>query len=272
MLAQVRRPAENVAAQLMALIPLGALALVSAITDRWVFAPLPLLGALTVLAAILHPTGRDIFRSFTVSRVNRVMVALVVAVAGPLLAFAATNIGLQKSLTDEHAGLGHYGFMAAFGFTVIGVGLLASLRPAGWRLPAWAAGTLPFLLGLTSLLFPAESSLGLEWALVAVAWGMAFIAIAELTQNVRSPALFGSLRDTSQRTRVPVGSASSTATSVVAAASDRGSTSGTPRWKVASGLVLVALALILGVAHVAGSGPGGPGGHTSPVQHGAPQP
>jgi hypothetical protein len=194
MLAQLRSPSQNVAGQLMALIPWVALGLAFARAPHWVpFAPAPILAALTLLAIILHPTGRGFFRSFSVSRVNRVMLALVIIAAVPLLAFASTNIGLQRTVANDHAALGHYGFMAAFSFTVIGVGLLASLRPDGWRLTAWVAGFLPVLLGLASLVFPdVDSSLGLIWALTAVAWGVGFVAAAELTRRAERPSLLSS--------------------------------------------------------------------------------
>jgi hypothetical protein len=150
MLAQLRKPAANVAAQVMALIPLAALALIAVFTNRWVFAPLPLLGALTLLATVLHPSTSDLFRRISVSRVNRAMLALVAIAAVPFSAFAFTNLGLQTTVSDEHAALGHYGFMAAFSVTVVGAGLLASLRLDGWWIPAWMAGLLPSILGLAS--------------------------------------------------------------------------------------------------------------------------
>lgn len=185
MLAQLRTPSENVAGQLMALIPWVGLGLTSALTNTPVrFVPFPILGALTLIAAILHPTGRDFFSSFSVSRVNRLMLGLVIIAAVPLLAFASTNIGLQRTVTNDHASLGHYGFMASFSFTVIGVGLLASLRPDGWSLTAWVAGLLPALLGLASVVFlDVDSSLGLVWGLAAIAWGVVFVATSELTRS-----------------------------------------------------------------------------------------
>jgi hypothetical protein len=67
------------------------------------------------------------------------------------------------------------GFMAALAFTIIGAGVLSSLRPDGWRLTAWVAAALPVLVGLTSLVYRnADSSLDQTWALVAIAWGIAF--------------------------------------------------------------------------------------------------
>ena len=121
------------------------------------------------------------------------MPVLVIIAAVPLLAFASTNIGLQRTVSNEHAALGHHGFMAAFSFTVIGVGMLASLRPDGWWLSAWVAGLLPVLLGLASVVFSdVDSSLGPIWALAAIAWGVVFVAVAELTRDAESPTLLGS--------------------------------------------------------------------------------
>jgi hypothetical protein len=199
-LAQLRRPAKNVAGMLMALIPFVGLLLAAVLSADAVEVvarrnPLYLVAAMTLVAALLHPTGRDFFRSFSVSRVNWVMLALVGIAAGPLLALASTSIRLQGTVADDHAFLGHYGFIAAVSFTVIGVGVLASVRPDGWRLTAWVAGLLAALPGISSLLFPdATSSLGLVWALPAIAWGAVFVAVAERTKDVESPTLLGSRR------------------------------------------------------------------------------
>jgi hypothetical protein len=82
--------------------------------------------------------------------------------------------------------------MAAFSFTVIAVGLLASLRLDGWRLPAWVAGLLPITVGMTSILYPdAASSLDTAWALAAIAWGIAFAATAEVTARAEGGSLLG---------------------------------------------------------------------------------
>lgn len=200
-LAQFRRPSRNVAGQLMALIPSVGLLLTLLLTlvftnnTRVLQPPWVTVGAAALIAMSLHPAGRDFFRSFSVSRVNSVMLALVIIAAVPLLVYASTNIGLQGTVTDDHAAAGHYGFMAAFSLTVIGVGLLASLRPDGWRLTAWVGGLLPALLGLTSLIYPdSTSSLGTIWALAAIVWGALFVAAAELTKNTQRATLPGSRR------------------------------------------------------------------------------
>lgn len=179
MLAQLRAPRENVGGQLMALIPFGALLVAVAVTNRWVLSPPWLLvGASTVLATMLHPSG-DPLRSFSAARVDRLMLVLVGVVAVPLLALAWTNIGLQRAGPTEHGNLGHYGYMAAFSFTVIAAGVLSSLRPDGWRLTALVAGALPTLLGVASLVLPdVEGTFGAAGGLAAIVWGLVFAAAA----------------------------------------------------------------------------------------------
>jgi plastocyanin len=196
LLAQLRRPSKNAAGMVMALIPWAAL-LLAAVLSANAFVILSTeriaVAVVAVIAALVYPGWHGFFRSFSVARINRVMLALVAIAAVPLLVYAFTNIRLQATVTDSHAVQAHYGFMAAFSFTIIGIGLLASLRPDGWWLPAWVAGLLPVLLGLTSLVYPdATSSLGLLWALAAIAWGVGFVAAAELTQDAERPTLLGS--------------------------------------------------------------------------------
>jgi hypothetical protein len=247
LLAQLRKPLENVAGQLMALIPWVGLMLGSVLIPIR-FAPAPILVALTLVAIILHPTGPDFFRSFSVSRVNWVMLALVIIAALPLLAFASTNIELQRTVTNDHAALGHYGFMAAFSFTIVGVGLLASLRPDGWWLSAWVAGLLAALLGLTSLvLLEVDSSLGPVWALAAIAWGIGFVVAAEFIPRAG-------------RTQPGGGPGNADDTGVVPG---RGSTTSTPLWVYVFGIIALVLVLLFVILHLTG---GGLGGHTPPIQ------
>jgi hypothetical protein len=187
-LTQLRRPKRNIAGMLMALIPFAGLLVAALLSGEFqtvmVFNPSYLVASVTVITALVHPSGREFFTSFRLSRINWTMLALVGIAAVPLLSLASTNIRLQATVLDDHAGMGHYGFMAALALTVIGVGLMASLRPDGWRLTAWAGGLLPTLFGITSLVYPdAASSLGLIWALAAIVWGAVFVAVAELTKR-----------------------------------------------------------------------------------------
>lgn len=190
--AQLWRPEKNIAPMIMALFPGGSLLLAGFLvgnTDAvFRFNPLRYAAAVTVVAVLLHPAGRAFFRSFERSRMSPVMLALVGVAAVPLLLSASTNIGFQSDVADVHAGMGHYGFMAAFSFTAVAVGVLASLRPDGWRLTAWVAGALPAVLGIASLLYPdASSSWDPAWALTAVAWCAAFVAAAEIADRAERP-------------------------------------------------------------------------------------
>jgi peptidoglycan/LPS O-acetylase OafA/YrhL len=197
-LVQLWRPSKNVAGMLMALVPWVALLLAgifaSDVLRVMLFNPSYMVAAVTVVVALLHPSGQRFFRSFSRSRVDAVMLGLVVVAAVPLLVYAARNIGFQATVADDHAALGHYGFMAALSFTIIGVGLLASLRPDGWRITAWIAGLLPVLLGVSSILFPVVSRLSMPWALAAVAWGVAFVAAAERVSDAKRPPRLASRR------------------------------------------------------------------------------
>jgi hypothetical protein len=193
-LVQFRRPSKNVAGMLMALMPSVGLLLTLLLTlgvynnARVLQPPWLTVMAGAIMAMALHPAGREFFRSFGAARANLALLALVVVAVVPLLVFAATNAMLQGTVPDDHAAAGHYGFMAAFSVTVIAVGLLASLRPDGWRVTSWVAGLLPVLLGVTSLVYPdATSSLALGWAVAAIAWGGGFVAAAELTRDARGP-------------------------------------------------------------------------------------
>lgn len=190
-LAQLRGPSRNLASQLMALVPAAALLLVLAATallsgntavlqPPWVLVFVPALAA-----TVLHPAGAELPRTFGANGASRALLALTAAVAVPLLVLAGRNAALQAGVPDDHAALGHYGFVAAFALTVLGVAVLAALRPVGWEPVAGVAGLLPVLFGVASLTAPAaSSSLGRPWAIAAVVWGLAFLAVAARDRSI----------------------------------------------------------------------------------------
>jgi hypothetical protein len=180
---------------------IGALVLAAALTNAAVLSfPWVSVGALVVFATVLHPTMGGFLRSLRSSRADRGMLGLVAVAAAPLLAFAFSQPEQQRRGVGEHAMLGHYGFMAAFSFTVIGIGLLSSVRPERWRPLAWVAGAGAASLGLTSILCPdVESRLELPAALAAIGWSVAFVTQAERIVRSRAP---------SERRAVPTGTRS----------------------------------------------------------------
>ena len=166
----------------MAATPIFALMLTVVATNPRVLAiPWVAVGAPTIVATMLHP---DLFRSIRAVRPSRRMIFLVAIGAVPLLALASSNIGLQRSGLGDHAALGHYGYMAAFALTVVGVSLMSSLRLPGWRLTAWVAGSLTVSLGVVSLVWlDVEGSLGVFGALLVMAWGTGYIIVAEFVRR-----------------------------------------------------------------------------------------
>lgn len=206
-LAQLRRPSEHASLQLMALVPIAALALSAALSNPAVLSfPWVSVGALVVLATVLHPAMGGFLGSLRNSAADRVMLGLIGIAAAPLLAFAFTQLELQSRGVGEHAMLGHYGYVAAFSFTIIGIGLLSSARPKDWRFLAWLAGALAASLGVMSMLFPdVESRLELPGALAAIAWGVALVTRTERIvashrqRDAAMEALTEAEPDTSQR-------------------------------------------------------------------------
>lgn len=207
LLAQLRNPRKHAAGQLMALVPWIAFLVAFGITKFWdPVMIVGIFGGVSLLATIVHPSGRDLLSSFSSSRVNRVLLVLVVIAAIPLLAYAGNQMGLQTGAIEpahdhegaghdeeahqEHIDAGHFAIMVAMSLTIIGVGLLASLRPDGWWVSAWMAGLLPILFGLLSVVYPeAASTVEPLWGFAAVLWGLAFIAVAEYTQSPDAPTL-----------------------------------------------------------------------------------
>jgi hypothetical protein len=177
---QLWRPQRQVASMQTALVPWLALilaGLLSSDVERVVLRnPSILMMPLTAITALLHPAGGTLLRSLSAPRVRPGTLMLVLVAAVPLLRWAATNLEHQRRLVDAHAEMGHYGFMAAFAFTVVGLGALASLRGDGRSFPTWVAGLLAIALGTISLLAPVSSSLTVVPAAAAILWGLAFIA------------------------------------------------------------------------------------------------
>lgn len=201
LLTQLRNPRRNVAGLFMALSPWAALGLVFLLSDYWVpfgtqfqMYATAVFGGLTLSAVLLHPAGRDLFTTLRRTDLSRSMLAMAGGGGVPALIYAVTNVGLQRSEGpgNIHWQLGHYGFIAAISFTMVGLAVLAGLRPPGWRLAAWPAGMIPALLGVVSLLNPGvDSSFSGPWAWLAIAWGIGFITLAERTHRGDTTPLVG---------------------------------------------------------------------------------
>lgn len=211
MAAQFRSPDRSAGGMLLALVPFVALPVAFALTGFWDMLPMiGMLGAGVLLATLLHPAGLGLVRWFDRERVNTLLLVLIVVAAVPLLVFAAGQVDAQTSdhAAHDHDGgadaeehqahveKGHYMLMAAFSFVVVGAGLVSSLRPPGWLLPAAFTGVAAGVYGLASVVYPEHaSSAGTTWGLVALLWGVVFVGAARLSRDTGTPAPYGALEE-----------------------------------------------------------------------------
>lgn len=184
LLAQLRSPRTNIAAQLMAITPFAALGITFVTTNYWLpfgtdfqMYATTVYGGLALATLLLHPAGSRLFDALRHPRSDRTLLSLTAIVAFPLLALVADNVSAQRAQApdDIHWQLGHYGFMAALGITIGVAALLASLRPLGWRLTGYTTAATAATVGVLSLAYPdVDSSLHPAWALALIVWSAAF--------------------------------------------------------------------------------------------------
>ena len=118
---------------------------------------------------------------------SRPLLALTVVVAVPLIVYGLNEASLQRSTEALHGDLGHWAGSLAGALTIVILMLFASMRMPGWRVPAWSAGFMLFMLGVASVLMPNQaSSVGEGWGTLAIISSVAFLGVAEL-----EPRLFG---------------------------------------------------------------------------------
>lgn len=133
-----------------------------------------------IIVGALHPTLRSV--RFDRESVDRRMLGLAVIAAVPMIAFAALQMNLHLTLTDDHVAFEHY-IMMASGAVVIGLGaLIASFRPAGWRILAYGVVALAALIGIASIAFPDAvqgTNFGIIGGTLVVLWAVSYLAVAE---------------------------------------------------------------------------------------------
>ena len=172
---QFFRPKRKAAPMLQAAIAIFLMTLVAIVTSSFDIAFLFFL--VPIMAAVaLHPSGfRTLFQP--TGKFNLPLLALTAVAAIPLALYALEHLSLQASqiVGDDHGELNHWGVMATLSFSLIAFGLLAVFRLHGWRITAWSASVMAFVLGLTSLAFPAQASaVSPVWGVIAIIWSLAF--------------------------------------------------------------------------------------------------
>jgi hypothetical protein len=185
---QLRRPERRVAPLLQALAFAVAITLVELGTGTFsVDDSAPFLVPLLLLA-LLHPRARELVG---VPRLDRAMTGLTAVAVIPWTVFAAGQAELQRLNVagDPHAQLHHWNLMTAFAVLVVLWALIGSTDRPGWRLTAWIAGLASAVYGLQSLFFSdLASAAPAAGGIAALAWGVAYLVVAERRVPLSEPA------------------------------------------------------------------------------------
>lgn len=188
---QTRRPQQQIGAAyvytIVGFVTLGAMLALGAVPAEAV----PFLaGAMVfaVIAFVAHPSPLAAkFRP--IAKPSIVLGGLMLIAAIPLIAFSVDSFGIfgASGPGDEHYDFGHWAFMGIYPIVTILLGAVAASKVSGWRVPGWTAAVLVFAHGLVSLTVPSASAIGTPWALLALAWAIAFAAAVEV--EARRPVL-----------------------------------------------------------------------------------
>lgn len=154
------------------------------VSGVWYSAPIAM-----VALVILHPARAALLRVDGIDVPTAVLALLALV---PAVAFVLTQAELQRNGTsaDPHADMHHYSGMAAYALGIPLGAAAASLRVTGRRTAAWIVGIDGIGLGLASLLLSDHvGTFEPLWAWLALAWGLAVVALARVTtrDEVRTP-------------------------------------------------------------------------------------
>jgi len=182
---QLRAPERRVAGVQQAALVVPALLIGSALSadSQNVEAALIVVVGVGILI-VLHPARREFLR---LGPLCRPLLAIAAVAAIPSVAYALEMGAQAQQLVGPPHHVQRLSTMAALAVAIVLVGLLASIRTRGWRVPAWSAGLAALLFGLASMVYPDHpAAAGFGWGAVALAGGILFITVAEW--EARRPA------------------------------------------------------------------------------------
>lgn len=186
MAVQLRRPQKNLAPLLQVLAFFVVLFLVGVLIGS--FDPtLVIVLVVLLLLALLHPRRGGLLKT---PRLDRAMVSLTALAVVPWVVFADGQARLQRLNVagDIHAESGHWSLMTQLAILIILWGLIGSSDYSGWRLTAWITGLVSAVYGVASLVFSdLASAAPTGWAVAAMGWGMAYLAMTERRTRTAEP-------------------------------------------------------------------------------------
>jgi hypothetical protein len=189
-------------------LPLGVTVVVLAVAGQGdpvmiLFVVFPL------LIVFFHPARSQLLRPALAP--NPLLLGLAILATVPLLFFAVDQLGvaaeagriggqvfdsLPEDATDaevdralRRAASGealeaiehyfHWSTMGAFAIAIVVSSFIAAVRPSGWRITAWTTAVMTILYGASSLAYPTDASAqGGLWAVLAILWGVALVAVS----------------------------------------------------------------------------------------------
>lgn len=143
------------------------------------------------LLLFLHPQRSRLFSRGEGFSPSLGLLAAAVTIPSLWYAWSELQVHLAAPLSDPHRGPpeAHYVTSVVIVLTIVGVAWLVAQRTSGWRLPAWCAGVAMAMSGAVSIWLPDwVSSFGRPWGAAALAWGVAFIVVAEVVARRDQPA------------------------------------------------------------------------------------
>lgn len=151
--------------------------------------PLPLL-SIAMLAIMLWVLTRldpgPLVLSIRRTDFSRLGATFSVIAAGPAVGYLLIMTANQRAGLDpvEQAGraqAGGWTGAALLAITVLLLSAFGAVRRDGWRVPIWSAAAATVVFGLVSTLnLEAPGSIGLSWAVAAMAWGVLSVTVSEL--------------------------------------------------------------------------------------------
>jgi hypothetical protein len=221
---QLRRPDKKVAQMYQVAIPLWLVAAAYIVVDRAFDVVVLFFVAMPAALIALHP-GRALLIRPPIN-LKPALAALAIAAALPLAVFAVREFGTGfeasrvapealESVSDDASQeevdqvlreatgsreefeaarhYGHWSAMGGFALSIAALAGVAALGIPGWGLPAWSSGLAAMGYGIVSLVFPEDASAaGPAWALLSIAWGVAFIVVGQLerrrAKGLRTPS------------------------------------------------------------------------------------
>jgi hypothetical protein len=184
LLVQLRNPERKIAPLQQVIVGVAALVLSALLPGE--FGPFAIVFiVITALIVWLHPARQAVVRPHF--RPGAVMGTLAVLAAIPLFVYAFDQIDVEqledtipRLREDTHWEENHWSTMAALGFGLPLAALVAAMKATGWLITARFVGAAAIIFGLASLVLDEyASALDTGWALVALAGGIVFVAVAE---------------------------------------------------------------------------------------------